>query len=185
MSVVLTPPPAPASSSSKRLRHKTLSAYYPLLQTLREYLVSTIRCPLTQLLHPDDPEGYTELLDTAICAVLSETPVWNGMAGRWGDVDGTQQEAIDRIMREVARSVTRDHRDVLLSGSRVRRIISSPLRCWCWVLGCASLIPYSLPDLLGRPPNQHQPPDDREPTCQLPLLRPPYIGMEDPALSSR
>jgi hypothetical protein len=124
MSVILTPPPP----SSKRLRHKTLSAYYPHLQTLRDYLVSTLRCPLTQLLHPDDPGGYTELLDTAICAVLIETHVWNGgLAGKWGDVEGTQQEAIDRIMREVARSVTRDHRDVLLSGSRVRTVITIPL----------------------------------------------------------
>jgi telomerase reverse transcriptase len=124
MSIVLTPPPP----LSKRLRHKTLSAYYPHLQTLRDYLVSTLGCPLTQLLHPDDPERYTELLDTTISAVLSDdhARLWND-AGRWGDVEGTQQEAIDRIMREVARSATRNHRDVLLSGSRVRTSLTTPL----------------------------------------------------------
>ena len=107
-----------AHTSPVKLRHKTLSAYYPVLHTLSDHL--TLATGDHSLLLDEDVSAYRELLTKTICAVRGDVGV-PAFPLREG-IRGTQQEAIDRILRELGRAVRRpgEGRNVLLAGDRVR-----------------------------------------------------------------
>lgn len=96
---------AEAGGGPKTLRHKTLSAYYDHILTLEHLLVS-----VEGLLFHSDPAEYRELLEHTICAPRGDKA---RVFPPYGPTDGTQQEAIDRILQDFRGS------DVLLLGSRV------------------------------------------------------------------
>lgn len=96
---------AEAGGGPKTLRHKTLSAYYDHLLTLEHLLVG-----VEGLLFHSDPAEYRELLEHTICAPRGDKA---RVFPPYGPTDGTQQEAIDRILQDFRGS------DVLLLGSRV------------------------------------------------------------------
>nr|XP_031859765.1 uncharacterized protein CI109_004837 [Kwoniella shandongensis]KAA5526837.1 hypothetical protein CI109_004837 [Kwoniella shandongensis] len=110
---------AMASSAHDRIRHKTLSAYYTSIQTLHSCILSSTdgQSPLDR----DDPDEYRQLLDTTLCCFRIEddakrlTFVLGG-----GGAEGSQQEAIDRILRELGKQAVREGTggNVLVSGSR-------------------------------------------------------------------
>jgi hypothetical protein len=101
----------------KTLRHKTLSAYYDKLIKLGEYLGAVVP---DELVYHSDPEAYHALLQDIICAPLAHHH------GDWpagGPADGTQQEALDRIIRELSRGGG-ERRDVLC-GPKVGCVVVS------------------------------------------------------------
>lgn len=108
-----------SSGSDHRLdfRHKTLSAYYPHLQTLHDYLTSS-NGDNYLLLQKDTPD-YRNLVTHTICAFHNE-PMCSSIPAT-GEVYGSQQEAIDRILKELGRAPYRsgEGRNVLLSGDKV------------------------------------------------------------------
>lgn len=86
------------------MHHKTLSAYYPRLITLEEYL-----SPCEGLVYHSDPDEYCALVRGTLCA---ERHHKLGPFPPPGPVEGSQQDAIDNILRAL------DH-DVLALGNRV------------------------------------------------------------------
>ncbi|WVF68547.1 hypothetical protein IAT40_003315 [Kwoniella sp. CBS 6097] len=144
------------------MRHKTLSAYYPSIQSLDSLLSSALLhpregpaassgSPIVLLRgHPrpwakvTDTEAYTTLLQDTVCCFASTQardelvrkiqyphqthpgPLSLGIGsvtGRKKEVQGTQQEAIDRILRDLGRAFGAagtgiGGKNVLLSGNR-------------------------------------------------------------------
>lgn len=101
---------------AQQIKHKTLSAYYPSILTLRSVLRHYAQETLIRL---DDPPEYLNLLSNALIASRTDHVTFiipsfpNGE--KW--IKGTQQESIDRILDEVYRRDGRDN--VLLFGSKV------------------------------------------------------------------
>ena len=101
------------ASSSRSIRHKTLSAYYDHIRPLGQYLVS----PSITLSKPDDPVAYTELLQNTLYAVIRRDEV---PAPPYSGISGSQQEAIDRILVELGKlSKPGIGRNLLLASNRV------------------------------------------------------------------
>ncbi|RXK34877.1 hypothetical protein M231_07866 [Tremella mesenterica] len=105
------------------IKHKTLSSYYPHLHRLQDFI--SPHCD--NLLQGSDIDDYTQLLRSTLCGVRESVP-WPQRDQEAGcGLDGTQQEAIDRILLEIGR---RRDRDVLLSTDRVsERIVSECQEC--------------------------------------------------------
>lgn len=106
---------APDAGSGRRsLRHKTLSAYYPSLETLDEYLTS--RTGSSPVYH-SDPQDYRELLATTICAPQQDAGPFPSFTIIGSECK--QQEVIDRILQELSKRGSRA--DALILGTKVRR----------------------------------------------------------------
>lgn len=104
------------SISKRGLHQKTLSSYYPQINTLLDYLdgfKGSVR-----LIVDNDPHCYIELLRTAICASQHDV---KAMSPAWTPLICSQQEAIDRTLLEAGRLLSKAGlaRNVLLSGNRV------------------------------------------------------------------
>lgn len=108
---------------SGKLRHKTLSAYYPHLHSLLDYL--TVSTGEEGILIDKDVTDYLKLLQSTICA--TEDSLSSSTFPAEGEIYGSQQEAIDRILQELGR-VSGKHgegRNALLAGDKVVRFIGS------------------------------------------------------------
>lgn len=88
------------------MHHKTLSSYYPRLCTLEEYLSE-----YDGLVYHSDPAEYRALVSGALCAERAHKL---GPFPPVGPVEGSQQDAIDAILRALGH-------DVLVLGNRVSR----------------------------------------------------------------
>lgn len=97
-------------SASASVRHKTLSAYYPVLTTLGSHLSA-----FSTLVYHSDPDEYRALLTTTICAPCDTA----GPAPLPGVTAWTQQEAIDRILQDLVSARGRSG-DALTLGTKVR-----------------------------------------------------------------
>nr|XP_019043423.1 hypothetical protein I302_08000 [Kwoniella bestiolae CBS 10118]OCF22353.1 hypothetical protein I302_08000 [Kwoniella bestiolae CBS 10118] len=96
----------PGEGSTKPLRHKTLSAYYPTLHTLSTFLSSTYTAENRVISKPSDPGAYVKLLDHTICVFrsaqdASELQIKLRDCRRANGL--SQQEAINCILRDLAR----------------------------------------------------------------------------------
>lgn len=100
-----------AARGLPRMHHKTLSAYYPRLCTLEEYLST-----YDGLVYHSDPDKYRALVSGALCA---ERPHKLGPFPPLGPVEGSQQDAIDGVLRALGH-------DVLVLGNRVSRPACKP-----------------------------------------------------------
>ena len=105
-------------SSNKALRHKTLSAYYPHLQILFDHLA--VSTGDEAVLLDSDNAGYRELLINTVCAT-SHAPEILSFPLK-GPIYGSQQEAIDRVLKELGRVLRKpgEGQNVLLAGDKVR-----------------------------------------------------------------
>jgi hypothetical protein len=114
----------------RSIKHKTLSSYYPHLYTLRDYILLSTKSSLPRalLFLPSDPPEYGCLIRETICAV-SAPP--KGTARAPGIVMGSQQEAIDRALAEIARKDTGvgQRRNILLTSTRVGGIHLLTAKC--------------------------------------------------------
>lgn len=100
-------------------RHKTLSAYYPRLYTLRDYVLSAPTTSHSRVLLDTDTDSkdYRLLIQGTLCAIHSED---EAMPQYPREVWGTQQELVDRIVGEIARrSAKVDIKDVLVTSDKV------------------------------------------------------------------
>lgn len=99
--------------------HKTLSAYYPRIHVLRDVLLDGDLSDIRQrhLSRPTDPQDYTELLSqTLICPDdTCDLEILCGWDGAGVELRGTQQESVDRILRDLTR---RGGKNVLLAGGK-------------------------------------------------------------------
>lgn len=100
----------------KQARHKTLSAYYPNLITLHDYILTAPGPSTSGVIQESDTDEYKHLVKETICAfrttVVDLPP--KGMAS------GSHQEMVDRVLVEVARRCTREgKKDVLISSDKV------------------------------------------------------------------
>lgn len=86
------------------MHHKTLSAYYPSLCTLEDYLSS-----YEGLVYHSDPAEYRALVSGALCAPRAHKL---GPFPPVGSVEGSQKEAIDALLSILGH-------DVLVLGNRV------------------------------------------------------------------
>lgn len=93
-----------AARGLQKMHHKTLSAYYPRLCTLEEYLSA-----YEGLVYHSDPDEYRSLVSGALCA---ERHHKLGIFPPPGTVEGSQQDAIDGLLRALGH-------DVLVLGNRV------------------------------------------------------------------
>lgn len=106
-------------SETRQHRHKTLSAYYPRLQTLKDYLLSAPGSSRPRVVLEKDPDEYKRLVRETLCAI----PGYEVSCPPCGTCDaiGTQQELIDGIIGEISRrSLSKDVKDVLIAGDKVR-----------------------------------------------------------------
>jgi hypothetical protein len=120
----MTGPPSPGEGEkqgAREYRHKTLSAYYPRLYTLHDYLLSAPISSSSSVLLSTDGDDYRRLVEQTICALRHDSPVLslNGSGSR----RGTQQELVDSITAEVSRRSSREGiKDILVSSDKVRVI---------------------------------------------------------------
>jgi hypothetical protein len=100
----------------KEYRHKTLSAYYPHLYTLHDYLLTAPRSSTSAIISATDSDEYKRLIQETVCACRlapQDLPPK-------GEVWGTQQEIVNRVLGEVARRCAREGiKDVLISSDKV------------------------------------------------------------------
>jgi hypothetical protein len=100
----------------KEYRHKTLSAYYPHLYTLHDYLLTAPRSSTSAIISATDSDEYKRLIQETVCACRlapQDLPPK-------GEVWGTQQEIVNRVLGEVARRCAREGiKDVLVSSDKV------------------------------------------------------------------
>lgn len=103
-------------SGQKKLHHKTLSTYYPHLETLHDYLAWN--APYALAYYSDSSE-YRDLLATTICAPHGHSapfpPFTNPTA--------TQQEIIDIILQDLGTRGAKG--DALVLGTNVSRLDTS------------------------------------------------------------
>ncbi|OCF77899.1 hypothetical protein I204_01902 [Kwoniella mangroviensis CBS 8886] len=104
----------------RQLRHKTLSAYYPVLYTLSALLTTTITYADTDrpISKPDDPIPYKNLLDSSICAYRSKEQkgqLEEKLKGCKRSSGLSQQESINCVLRDLSRN---GEKNVLISGNR-------------------------------------------------------------------
>lgn len=103
-------------------RHKTLSAYYPHLHTLHDYLLSAPASSQRRVLLESDNEEYKRLVLGALCGTSADVLL---PAVSHEVSTATQQEVVDRVIAEVARKCLReDTKDVLISGNKVSPSVS-------------------------------------------------------------
>lgn len=108
----MDPPTVHTDSGLKQIRHKTLSAYYPTLWTLQDYLNAQLGDPMV---YHSDPEEYKRVLATTTCAPQrSAAPLTECEPEH---IEGKQQEVIDRILQEVGKKG--DRGDALVLGTKV------------------------------------------------------------------
>lgn len=140
--------------TAHELRHKTLSAYYPHLHTLFDYLAVSIGRKSSLL--KDDSTDYVAVLQTTVCAIQDDSMPANFPIG--GIVHDSQQEAIDRVLEELGRLSRKpgEGRNVLLAGDKVCLIV-----CVLTQAGVTRHI-----ELFVRPTDQYGPTRCREPTCE-------------------
>jgi len=101
---------------TKQVRHKTLSAYYPNLITLRDYILTAPGPSTSAIIQESDTDEYKHLVKETICAfrisVVDLPPK--------GVALGSHQEVFDRVLVEVARRCTREgKKNVLISSDKV------------------------------------------------------------------
>ena len=109
----------------KEYRHKNLSAYYPHLYTLHDYLLTAPRSSTSAIISDNDSDDYKRLIQETVCACRLDP----GNLPAKGEVWGTQQEIVNRVLGEVARRCAREGiKDVLISSDKV----SYSLPCFCW-----------------------------------------------------
>lgn len=100
----------------KRVRHKTLSAYYSDLITLHDYILTAPGPSTSAIIQKSDTDEYKHLVKETICAfrtsVVDLPPK--------GVASGSHQEVVDKVLVEVARRCTREgKKDVLISSDKV------------------------------------------------------------------
>jgi hypothetical protein len=100
----------------KEYRHKTLSAYYPHLYTLHDYLLTAPRSSTSAIISATDSDEYKRLIQETVCACRLAP---QDLPSK-GEVWGTQQEIVNRVLGEVARRCTKEGiKDVLISSDKV------------------------------------------------------------------
>jgi hypothetical protein len=103
-------------TEKKEYRHKTLSAYYPHLYTLHDYLLTAPRSSTSTIISDHDSDEYKRLIQETVCGCRSAP---QDMPSK-GEVWGTQQEIVNRVLGEVARRCAREGiKDVLISSDKV------------------------------------------------------------------
>lgn len=104
------------------VKHKTLSAYYARVHVLRDVLLGSDPSDTRyrHLSRPTDPPDYTELLSqTLICPDSScDLTILSGWDAAAIQLHGTQQEGVDRILRDLTR---RGGKNMLLAGGKASR----------------------------------------------------------------
>jgi len=109
----------------KEYRHKTLSAYYPHLYTLHDYLLTAPTSSTSAIISATDSDEYERLIQETVCACRQPPQDLPSKC----EVSGTQQEIVNRVLGEVARRCAREGiKDVLISSDKV----SYSLPCFCW-----------------------------------------------------
>jgi hypothetical protein len=99
-----------------QVRHKTLSAYYPHLVTLHDYILTAPRPSTSAVILETDSDEYKRLILETICATRIASVDLSPKCESWG----SHQEVVDRILVEVARRCTREgKKDVLISSDKV------------------------------------------------------------------
>lgn len=99
-----------------QVRHKTLSAYYPNLITLHDYILTAPGPSISGVIQESDTDEYKHLVKETICAFRTSV----GDRPPKGVASGSHQEVVDRVLVEVARRCTRDgKKDVLISSDKV------------------------------------------------------------------
>jgi hypothetical protein len=97
-------------------RHKTLSAYYPHLYTLHDYLLTAPRASTSTIISATDSDDYRRLIQDTVCACRLAP---RDLPSK-GEVWGTQQETVNRVLGEVARRCAREGiKDVLIYSDKV------------------------------------------------------------------
>ena len=105
-----------------QLRHKTLSAYYTHLYTLHDYLLTAPRSSTSPIILETDSAEYKRLIRKTICATRTSPEHLPPKGELWG----TQQELVDRVLGEVAKRCAREGiKDVLISSDKVSCFILS------------------------------------------------------------
>jgi hypothetical protein len=108
----------------KENRHKTLSAYYPHLYTLHNYLLTAPRSSTSTIISDNDSDEYKRLIQETVCACRIAP---HDLTSK-GEVWGTQQENVNRVLGEVARRCAREGtKDVLISSDKVSFVL---LNCY-------------------------------------------------------
>lgn len=121
----MTVPMLDGGEEKKVYRHKTLSAYYPHLYTLHDYLLTAPTSSTSAIISATDSDEYRRLIQDTVCGCRSAPP---GLPTK-GEVWGTQQEIVNRVLGEVARRCAREGiKDVLISSDKVSYIL--PHFCW-------------------------------------------------------
>jgi len=122
---IMTVPLQGGEQEKKEYRHKTLSAYYPHLYTLHDYLLSAPRSSTSAIISATDSDEYKRLIRETVCACRLPP---QDLPSK-GEVWGTQQEIVNRVLGEVARRCAREGiKDVLISSDKVS--YSLPYFCW-------------------------------------------------------
>ena len=98
--VTMSSPPSFPTAGAQKTHHKTLSAYYKTVLPISQYLIN--RYSDTRLFSPDDIEEYKLLLSGYLCATLNEETESDKKLLTM-ECEGTQQEAIDAVLRELSR----------------------------------------------------------------------------------
>jgi hypothetical protein len=98
----------------QEVKHKTLSAYYPRICTLVDYLSHLTHQPI--VIDTDHPE-YKDLASSTLCA----PPATYDAFPEHGDSHLSQQEAIDRVLSELGKQSRKpgEGLNMLLAGNRV------------------------------------------------------------------
>lgn len=112
----MTIPIQDGGEGKKGYRHKTLSAYYPNLYTLHDYLLTAPRSSTSAIISATDSDEYKRLIQETVCACRMDP---QDLPAK-GEVWGTQQEIVNRVLGEVARRCAREGiKDVLISSDKV------------------------------------------------------------------
>lgn len=112
----MTLPNQAGDGVKKEYKHKTLSAYYPHLFTLHDYLHTAPSSSTTSIVSETDSIEYKRLVQETICASRITPDSLPPKVEVWG----TQHEVVDRVLGEVARRCARQGiKDVLVSGDKV------------------------------------------------------------------
>ncbi|WVQ79296.1 hypothetical protein IAT38_001393 [Cryptococcus sp. DSM 104549] len=93
-------PPRPTQDSLRKSKHKTLSAYYPVLLSISSLLSALLASPLTN--HQDE-KSYHDLVNGTICAFHEEEDLRRiRIVREEGGERRTQQEVIDGVLKEIS-----------------------------------------------------------------------------------
>jgi hypothetical protein len=113
---IMTIPIQDGGEVKREYRHKTLSAYYPYLYTLHDYLLTAPRSSTSAIISATDSDEYKRLIQATICACRLDPQDLPSKDEVWG----TQQEIVNRVLGEVARRCAKEGiKDVLISSDKV------------------------------------------------------------------